>query len=387
MLYLNKIFGVFSNQLTSTYVNILAKKSIDVISKSKEFQENLKKNIQEWKAKEVDIIKEIEDKRTVLETQGVQLDISFIRKVTQDVSEYEQRLIDLKIKKKQYEETKKERKKLLAKRKSILDEIFKERYKFIYAVNQNLKGTVVDYEVNLKIEKQNLSKGLSELIKREMNYRTAQVPKAEFLVSNLSYQDLIKTIYKKDHNKICSLTNQAGKKMFSEEESKELINRLGTQSNIYEIERAMIKDKPIITIKKIIKKDDGATKVIERNFSKLSMGQQQSILLTILLYSKRNCPLIIDQPEDNLDSEFIYKTLVKNLKRIKEHRQVIIVTHNANIAVLGDSELILPLKSTNEKSFIIDRGGIDNPLTNKIICSILEGGEVAFRKRKEIYKL
>lgn len=117
------------------------------------------------------------------------------------------------------------------------------------------------------------------------------------------------------------------------------------------------------------------------------MGQQQSILLTLLLYSKRNCPLIIDQPEDNLDSEFIYKTLVKNLKRIKEHRQVIIATHNANIAVLGDSELIIPLKSTNEKTSIIDKGSIDNPRTNKIACNILEGGETAFKKRQLIYNL
>jgi ABC-type bacteriocin/lantibiotic exporter with double-glycine peptidase domain len=115
------------------------------------------------------------------------------------------------------------------------------------------------------------------------------------------------------------------------------------------------------------------------------MGQQQSILLTLLLYSKRNCPLIIDQPEDNLDSEFIYKTLVKNLKRIKEYRQVIIVTHNANIAVLGDSELIIPLKSTNEKTSIVDRGSIDNSKTNKTACGILEGGESAFKKRQTIY--
>ena len=85
------------------------------------------------------------------------------------------------------------------------------------------------------------------------------------------------------------------------------------------------------------------------------LGQQQSILLSILLFSNRNCPLLIDQPEDNLDSEFIYKTLVKNLRRIKEHRQVIIVTHNANIAVLGDAELIVPLKSTSDKTHIVDQ--------------------------------
>ena len=130
---------------------------------------------------------------------------------------------------------------------------------------------------------------------------------------------------------------------------------------------------------------DGTVKYLPKNFSRLSLGQQQSIMLSIILFSKRNCPLIIDQPEDNLDSEFIYRTLVKNLRKIKEHRQVIIVTHNANIAVLGDAELIIPLKSTSERSYIMNRGSIDNVETKKLTCEILEGGEIAFIKRKDIY--
>src|ERR1700680_4097901 len=84
------------------------------------------------------------------------------------------------------------------------------------------------------------------------------------------------------------------------------------------------------------------------HFSQLSLGQQQSVLLSIHLFSKSNDPLVIDQPEDNLDSEFIYKTCVRSLRKVKETRQVILVTHNANIAVLGDAELIVPLRATNE---------------------------------------
>jgi predicted ATPase len=57
---------------------------------------------------------------------------------------------------------------------------------------------------------------------------------------------------------------------------------------------------------------------------------------------------LIDQPEDNLDSEFIYKTIVKTLRKIKEQRQVIIVTHNPNIAVLGDAEVAIEFKSCEE---------------------------------------
>lgn len=97
--------------------------------------------------------------------------------------------------------------------------------------------------------------------------------------------------------------------------------------------------------------------------------------------------MIIDQPEDNLDSEFIYKTIVTNLRKIKERRQVIIVTHNPNIADLGDAELIIPLKSTSERAHIMSRGSIDSPETRDKCCDILEGGKRAFNKRKKIYGL
>ena len=96
-------------------------------------------------------------------------------------------------------------------------------------------------------------------------------------------------------------------------------------------------------------------------------------------------PLLIDQPEDNLDSEFIFKTIVSNLRKIKEKRQVIIVTHNPNVAILGDAELIIPLKSTSVHSRIISAGSIDNEDTVKLCCQILEGGESAFKQRKLVY--
>jgi ABC-type lipoprotein export system ATPase subunit len=124
---------------------------------------------------------------------------------------------------------------------------------------------------------------------------------------------------------------------------------------------------------------------IFKDFSKLSLGQQQSILLTILLFSQSASPLVIDQPEDNLDSEFVYTTLVRSLRATKEKRQVIIVTHNANIAVLGDAELIIPLRGQSENSVIRDRGSIDTAATKEVSCAILEGGAKAFKRRQKLY--
>lgn len=379
-------FKAVSN-LMSTYIEGISKNSLKVVSESKEFKEKLKIEIDKWKAKEVEIIKQIESKRKNLESQGVKLDISFIRKVTKDVSEYEAKLKELKLKEKQYRDLVKTRQQLLKDRKQNLEELYKERYKFIYDVNSNLKGTVVEYEVDIKIEQHNLSSELTELIKSTMGWRTIQVPKANFIVDQISYFEFLRSLKKNDPSSFLNVKSSNGQTIFNSDEANEILTRLRGINVIGQLERVIIKDKPVITIKKVITNDDGSKTVVERDFSKLSMGQQQSILLTLLLYSKRNCPLIIDQPEDNLDSEFIYKTLVKNLKRIKEQRQVIIATHNANIAVLGDSELIIPLKSTNEKTSIVDKGSIDNPKTKITACNILEGGETAFKKRQEIYKI
>jgi predicted ATPase len=105
-----------------------------------------------------------------------------------------------------------------------------------------------------------------------------------------------------------------------------------------------------------------------------------------MLTSESQVPLIIDQPEDNLDSEFIYKTLVPAIRHAKERRQVIVVTHNANIAVLGDAEQIVVLKATQDKGSIMCRGSIDEPETREFACDILEGTREAFERRFQIYR-
>jgi DNA repair ATPase RecN len=104
-----------------------------------------------------------------------------------------------------------------------------------------------------------------------------------------------------------------------------------------------------------------------------------------MLSSESNSPLIIDQPEDNLDSEFIFHSLVPVLRAAKERRQVIVVTHNPNIAVLGDGEQIVALKSTSDKSTVVARGSIDDAKTKKVVCQLLEGAEEAFRRRAKVY--
>lgn len=116
----------------------------------------------------------------------------------------------------------------------------------------------------------------------------------------------------------------------------------------------------------------------------LSDGQKNTAILT-LLFSEGNSPIVIDQPEDELDSDFIYNELVPIIRKMKMNRQIIVATHNANLPVNGDSELIYALSTDLGKGKIRTNGGIDNPNVRQAILDIMEGSEEAFRRRKEKY--
>lgn len=118
----------------------------------------------------------------------------------------------------------------------------------------------------------------------------------------------------------------------------------------------------------------------------LSTGQKCTAILSIILVERKS-PLIIDQPEDDLDNEFIFKEIVQTLRREKERRQFIIATHNANIPVSGDAELIILLQADEQHGWIDRFGSIDDPKMREPVENILEGGKDAFLIRQKKYEL
>jgi DNA repair exonuclease SbcCD ATPase subunit len=117
-----------------------------------------------------------------------------------------------------------------------------------------------------------------------------------------------------------------------------------------------------------------------------SLGQRATALILFLLAQEETNVLIIDQPEDDLDNQTIYEDVIKAIKALKGKMQFIFATHNANIPVLGDSEKIISCKYSESKIEVQD-GTIDNHETQKQIVTIMEGGEEAFNRRKNIYEL
>jgi PHP family Zn ribbon phosphoesterase len=128
-----------------------------------------------------------------------------------------------------------------------------------------------------------------------------------------------------------------------------------------------------------------------RPLSRLSPGQKSTAILLLVL-QESNAPLLIDQPEDDLDNRFIYDDIVMRLKRAKPARQFLIATHNANIPVLGDAEQIIALDAREQpgeghvSAFLRARGSIDAREVRTAAEQILEGGREAFFLRQAKYQ-
>lgn len=114
----------------------------------------------------------------------------------------------------------------------------------------------------------------------------------------------------------------------------------------------------------------------------LSTGQRCTTILPILLLESER-PLLIDQPEDNLDNAFIFETIVQSVKKAKANRQLIFVTHNPNIPVLGEADRVFVLSSDGRHGTITHAGSVDE--VKEQIEILLEGGREAFLSRKERY--
>ena len=122
-------------------------------------------------------------------------------------------------------------------------------------------------------------------------------------------------------------------------------------------------------------------------FADASAGQQATALLTVLL-NQPGTPLIIDQPEDDIDNRAI-EEIIKNIWAAKKKRQLIFTSHNANLVVNGDAELVVCCdyreSGSQTRGIIKAEGAIDFKTVREEITSVMEGGEKAFRLRKDKY--
>ena len=132
-----------------------------------------------------------------------------------------------------------------------------------------------------------------------------------------------------------------------------------------------------------------ALRMGEKELQQLSPGERGTLLLVFyLLVDKDDIPLVIDQPEENLDNQTVYELLVPCIKEAKQRRQIFIVTHNPNLAVVCDAEQVIcaDLDKKNGYRMRYIAGAIENPKINKAIVDVLEGTRPAFDNRDAKYQ-
>lgn len=370
--------------LVDDFRKLVYSKSAELNLSLNEKINSLNEQLKLWKHNEAAIQAKIDAKKEELTNNGIPFDLGKINQVTKDILDFEKKLSKLEDDQKAIKELELQRKNLIEERQNNKKEIYRQRLSFVSKINEHLKNSVDDFSISAKYAKDVYSPAFEISLKEMMGWRTSQVPKAGVIARSISVYDFVDAIKTRNKGVLTSIQYN-GSSLLNNEEIDNILFKLNDNFAYEDLESLAYDDLPQITVTKIVETDNGQKRTLTRKISQLSLGQQQSVLLGILMLSDSVKPLLIDQPEDNLDSEFIYKTIVSTLRKIKEHRQVIVVTHNPNIAVLGDAELIIPLKSTNNKSMVISSGSIDDKHTIDMCCQILEGGESAFKERQKIY--
>ncbi|MDR2584283.1 MAG: hypothetical protein LBC75_12455 [Fibromonadaceae bacterium] len=242
---------------------------------------------------------------------------------------------------------------------NYLDNLWYERYKLLNAevskINQ-LGGKLL-IDVVYKGRKDKFLIKLQEVFKgtglRENNY--TEIKK--------SYPDFI-DIFKDDFRKISEIV--------TDNQLVDIKNRF--KSNLFDLLTYQVENQIII-------------KFNDKPLKEHSLGQRASALILFLLAQKENDILIIDQPEDDLDNQTIYNDVIKEIKRLKGQMQFIFATHNANIPVLGDSEMLIACQYVPDTEILVEKGSIDCREIQEKIIGIMEGGKEAFDIRKNIYKI
>lgn len=196
-----------------------------------------------------------------------------------------------------------------------------------------------------------------------------------------------------------SRSNNAGFKEEIETIIKGIINENLTLKNFYSKKEAITRlTQPWFTFDYKIRQNGD-------EISEMSPGKKSFVLLKLLIeLDNSRCPILLDQPEDDLDNRSIYNDLVRFIKTKKEERQIIIATHNPNLVVGADSDCVIVANQKGDKSenrtyqFEYVQGALENTFSNEStkyvleqrgiqehVCDILEGGKIAFEQRKKKY--
>lgn len=329
--------------------------------------------IEEWQTGYKQWEERREQKKKELEEQGLEVQVGALEEMGRQLRQCTTQLNDLQEKRRQHAEARSQRKGLLNELRACRERIFQRRKASLKRVSTRANESVAGLEVGVGYTPCGMLRPWMDWLGPRYRFKADRLRR---LAGAITPWEFAKCVTEGDLAGIESLEDVDGdhRRFFSSEHIEDIGSL--TWDDIFELETMRLEDLPRIYVTQ-------AGDV--REFDNLSAGQQHSVLLSLLLCADRNEPLVVDQPEDHLDAPFVATAVVTSLEMAKERRQVIIATHNANLTVLGDAELVVPLYGTGVQARIEDVGAVDHPRTLARVCTLLEGGAAAFARRGRRY--
>jgi predicted ATPase len=276
---------------------------------------------------------------------------------------------DLHAKQRQREDLRGRRAELLAQRQGMLErlsELRDARFTLREGVARRI-NEALGPSIRVSVEQAGNAEAYCQLLQEALKpHRLKHGQVAEKISQTLLPADLAAVVRRKD---LDALT-KAG---LNADQAQKAMSGLSDPAVLLDLEVVELADLPKIELK------DGER---YKDSTSLSTGQKCTVILPILLLENEG-PLLVDQPEDNLDNRFICDVIIKTILAAKRRRQLIFVTHNPNIPVLGDADRLFVLDSDGAKGWVQKEGGVDE--CREQLVTLLEGGEEAFRLRKERY--
>lgn len=257
------------------------------------------------------------------------------------------------------------RRELRAQRDAIADELYSLRLAQVEAINAEFGDQIV-----LTLEQGVLTAAHRELMEQLLqrsNLRN-QSEVARDLAEKVRPSDLVDIVDSGDAKRLADALGRDLGQMTR------LVSHLLDNARLYELEAVVPDDSLEITM--VVRGE-------ARPINQLSKGQMATALFPLILRNAEY-PLIVDQPEDDLDNEFVSDRLIDRIKKLSARRQLIFVTHNANIPVLGDAEHVVVMEMDGPRKARPCRSGSVDALKEPII-TLLEGGKAAFNRRQEKY--
>ncbi len=381
------------NDIETRLSNILPKLENDEIDKGKnaeffkEFEEKMSTLIKQYVSSISDVTNQIssgisviqkdEEKLTLthkIQEKGFQ-DLLEQHKEVQIKSQERLRLASihkqLKDKLNEYEEKQKTLASLNSNRSELYEQLIdlrEDRYIIREKIVNHLDSEIDFINISIKPDSNtdNYSSLIVDAVEGSGTQSSRYVPK---IVSGLHPKDFF-NIVQNNQSPVETLIEKVG---INTNQAKTVVERLKGKEILFDIQTVELLDEPLIQLL------DGG---IPKKSTELSKGQKCTAILPILLLQDTS-PLLIDQPEDNLDNAFISNIVVNGLEKVKQNRQLIFITHNPNIPVLAECERVVTLKSNGKNATIEGIGNLDE--TQDLIELYLEGGHKAFLKRAERY--